>query len=135
MKSFCSISLVFLITCLLALAEAEAQAGAEMEVAEAAICRDVVQRAPVDVGTEFSASAGKLYCFTKITAAQNPTTVEHVWYFGEKERARVSLPVGAASWRTYSSKIIQPHETGSWRVNIQGPHGHLLRTLEFDITP
>ena len=71
MKSFRSISLVFLITCLLTFATPQAQAGAAAEVAEAALCRDVIQRTPVDIGTEFSASAGS---FIALQKSQTPKT-------------------------------------------------------------
>jgi hypothetical protein len=78
---------------------------------------------------------GKLYCFTKITGAQAPTQVTHVWLFDGTERARVDLAVGAASWRTFSSKIIQEHELGAWRVDVVDPDGNVLKTLEFEVTP
>jgi hypothetical protein len=78
---------------------------------------------------------GKLYCFTKITGAQSPTHVTHVWSFDGTERARVELAVNAASWRTFSSKIIQAHELGAWRVEILDPEGSVLKTLEFEVTP
>ncbi|RLB80551.1 MAG: DUF2914 domain-containing protein [Deltaproteobacteria bacterium] len=136
MKSFFSIFVILLtVGFLFTTATIRAQEAASLKVADAAICKDVVDRTPVDAGTSFSASVGKLYCFTKITGAQEPTTVTHVWYFGETERARVSLAVGVASWRTNSSKKIQPHERGSWHVDVLGPGGELLKTLEFEITP
>jgi hypothetical protein len=113
----------------------DAQQAASLEVAMGAICRDVINREPVDVGTSFEASVGKLYCLTKITGAVGPTEITHVWYFGNTERARVSLDVNAASWRTYSSKIIQAHEVGAWHVDVLGPADELLQTFDFTITP
>jgi hypothetical protein len=95
----------------------------------------VVDRVPVGTGVDFIASVGRLYCFTRITGAKTPTTVTHVWYFGESERARVTLSVGSASWRTKSSKKIQPREIGSWRVDVVGPDGAILKTLLFAIAP
>jgi len=113
----------------------DAQQTASLEVAMGAICRDVISRQPVDVGTSFEASVGKLYCLTKIIGAASPTEITHVWYFGSTERARVSLDVNSASWRTYSSKIIRAHEIGAWHVDVLGPGGELLQTFEFTITP
>ena len=72
MKSFRSISSVFLIACFLTFATAEAHGGAVPEVAEAAICQDVVQRTPVDIGTEFSASAGSFIASQKSQAPRTP---------------------------------------------------------------
>lgn len=113
----------------------QAQQTASLEVAVGTICQDVINRQPVDVGNSFQASVGTLYCFTKITGASGATQITHVWYFGDTERARVSLPVNSASWRTYSSKRIQAHEIGGWHVDVLGTGGEVLQTIEFTITP
>jgi hypothetical protein len=112
----------------------KAQMGGAVEVAEAVICKDVVDREPIDVGDSFEVSVGKLYCFTKIVGAQQPIEIAHVWYYGDVERARVNLSVKAASWRTWTSKIIQAHEIGDWHVDIIGPDDEVLETVEFEIT-
>ena len=113
---------------------AVAQETPTLEVAVAAICQDVVDREPVDAGVSFPASVGTLYCFTKITGAQNPTKISHVWYFGATERARVELDVNSDNWRTWSSKIIQANEIGSWRVDVLNEAGTVLKELQFEIT-
>ena len=113
----------------------KAQEAEAVEVAEAVICQDVVDREPIDVGDSFEVIVGKLFCFTKIVGAQEEIEIAHVWYHGDVERARVNLSVRAASWRTYSSKIIQPHEIGDWHVDIIGPDDEVLETVEFEITP
>jgi hypothetical protein len=112
-----------------------AQETASLVVTEATICRDVVNRQPVGAGDSFDASVGKLACFTKITGAQRPTQISHVWYFGDTQRAKVALSVNSLSWRTYSSKKIQQHEIGDWRVDILGPGGEILKSLGFKILP
>jgi len=112
-----------------------AQETVILAVAEASICRDVVNRQPVGAGDSFEASVGKLFCFTKITGAQSPTQISHAWYFGDAQKATVTLSVKSSSWRTYSSKRIQPHEIGDWRVDVLGPGGEILQTLQFKITP
>jgi len=121
--------------CLPFTAVAVAQQDNGLEIARAAICRNVVDREPVDAGTSFEAPVGKLCCFTHVTGAQGATEIYHVWSFGESERAVVKLQVGASSWRTYSSKIIQPREIGEWRVDVLGPEGDVLKALHFEITP
>jgi len=113
----------------------KAQGTSSIEVTVAVICRNVVDREPVDVGNSFGASVSKLHCFTKIIGAQNPIKISHVWYFGDTERARVNLSVKSSSWRTKSSKKIQSHEIGDWHVDVLGPEDKVLRTLQFEITP
>ena len=111
-----------------------AQEAATIEVAVGVICLNVVDREPVDAGDTFDASVGKLYCYTKIVGAESPIEITHVWYFGDTERARVNLQVESASWRTRSSKVIQTHEVGNWHVDVIGPEGEVLETIEFTIT-
>jgi type II secretory pathway predicted ATPase ExeA len=107
----------------------------EVAVAVAAICKKVANLDPVGSGTSFAASLGKLYCFTKVTGAQSPTRITHVWYFEGTEKARVDLAVNSASWRTYSSKIVRPDQLGAWHVNVLDSVGTVLKTLKFEVKP
>ena len=109
------------------------QDAAALEVADPAVCTSVVDRACVDPKEEFSAAVEQLYCLTRITGAQEDIEVTHVWYFGDIERARISLAVRSSSYRTYSSKRIQAHEAGQWRVEVLGPDGSVLKTISFSI--
>jgi hypothetical protein len=113
-------------------AQETSQPGSELSVETAQICEGVENREPTNPGTSFSVSVGRLYCFTKIVGAAEPVEVTHVWYYGDVERARVSLSVRAAAWRTYSSKAIQAHEIGAWKVEVLGPDGAVLETVTFE---
>jgi hypothetical protein len=126
--------IVWLISLCLLIPAAGAQEANTVQIVAAAICKDVVDREAVDVGTQFSNSVSRLYCFTKATSTEIPTEIVHVWHYGDVERARVSLAVRAATWRTYSSKVIQPHEIGPWRVDVLDTSGNLLETINFEIT-
>jgi len=116
-------------------ASVQAQAPVSLKVEFATICRDVVNREAVDSGTSFQASVGKLCCFTDIIGAQTYTEITHVWYYGDTVRARVTLEVNSPRWRTYSSKIILPHEIGEWHVEVLGPEGNRLMLIPFAISP
>jgi hypothetical protein len=122
---------VILIVCMMFAAMAWAST---VQVENSAICEDVVNREVVSEGASFSASVGKLYCFSKIANIDSNTSVVHTWYYGSEERARVSLNVNPPAWRTYSSKIIQAHEIGVWRVEILDQNGNLLETVRFQVT-
>jgi len=110
------------------------QQAAALSVEDSTICTGVANREAVDPGTSFAVSAGRLYCFSKIAGIQEPTEIVHVWYYGDTERARKTLGIKPPAWRTNSSKIIQPHEIGSWRVEILDASGNLLDTLKFEVT-
>ncbi|MCF8082298.1 MAG: DUF2914 domain-containing protein [Deltaproteobacteria bacterium] len=113
----------------------EARQDNAIRVQDAAVCRDVFDHRCVDPGTQFLQDVGRVYCFTPIIGASTPVTVTHVWYHGEQEVFRISLPVKSSHWRTYSQKSIPPHQTGPWRVEVLGPHQAVLFTLFFRIVP
>ena len=137
MKRFCFSSYVWLAIislCLLIPFTSHAQQAGALNVESASICTGVANREAVDAGTSFAVSVGRLYCFSKLADIQESTDIVHVWYYGETERARISLGVNPPAWRTYSSKIIQAHEIGAWRVEILDASGNLLETLKFETT-
>ena len=136
MKTMFSFSggIVVLISLCLLIPAAGAQESNKLEVVAAAISKNVVEREAVDVGNRFPSLTPRLYCFTKVVGANQPTEVVHVWRYSDVERARISLAVKAASWRTYSSKAIQPHEIGPWRVDVLDTSGNLLETINFEVT-
>ena len=116
------------------LQEKQSEFYADLSVQEGAICRQIYRRRPLVSGTSFKASVGKLYCFTKIVGAQSPSKITHVWYFGNTPVARVNLRVKSLSWRTYSSKEIRQQDIGDWHVDVLGPRGTVLWSVEFKVT-
>jgi hypothetical protein len=111
---------------------AQAQA---LTVEQVVICKNVVNRAPVDTGNSFATSIDKIFCFTKIVGARHPTEITHVWYFDGTERDRVTLSVGGSPWRTYSSKRLRPGDVGPWHVDILDAGGNMLDRVAFDVEP
>ena len=133
MFSFSKVVVVLISVCLF-IPTVEAQMQDKIEVAAAAICKDVVDREAVDVGTRFPNSVQRLYCYTKIVGADQPTEIVHVWNYGDVERARITLSVKSSNWRTFSSKVIQAHEIGAWHVDVLDTAGNLLKTIDFEVT-
>ncbi len=125
--------LLLLSLTLLLTMNAVAQETGSIKVESAAVCENIVDREPAGTGTSFSVTVGKLFFFTKITGAENPIEIAHVWYFGDTERARVTLPVKTNAWRTHSSKIVQAHEIGAWHVDVLSPAGEVLETVQFEV--
>lgn len=107
--------------------------AADLSVAQGVITTQVVDRAPVDAVETYPASVGKLYCFTRIVGAAEPTTITQVWYRGDREMARVELPVRSSDWRTWSSKRILPSWSGDWRVEVLDAAGKVLQTIPFTL--
>jgi hypothetical protein len=116
---------------------AEAQGAVAQEVApsvnvqDAAICQQVVDRTPMGTGDVFSPDVPELYCFTRIVGAQVDTEVTHNWYYKGNLMASVVLPVGSASWRTWSKKQMSPDMVGEWMVEILSAEGVPLESIIF----
>ncbi|MCP4372531.1 MAG: DUF2914 domain-containing protein [Deltaproteobacteria bacterium] len=112
---------------------AAAQEMGSVKVESAVVCENIVDREPADAGNNFSVTVEKLFFFTKITGAENPIEITHLWFFGDTERARVTLSVKANTWRTYSSKVLQAQEIGAWHIDVLGPEGKVLETVQFEV--
>jgi hypothetical protein len=111
---------------------AVAQEQPALVLEEIHICTGVENRQPSGVGTVFPDDLDKLYCFTKIGGAEGAAYVYHVWYFGDKEIAKVELPVKSKSWRTWSSKTVNMG-LGNGRVEVVSESGEILGKAEFEI--
>lgn len=106
-----------------------------LTVEQTVICKNVVNRSPVDAGNSFATSIDKIFCFTKIVGANQPSEITHVWYFDGTERDRVTLTVGGSPWRTYSSKRLRPNDVGSWHVDVLDAGGNMLDRVAFNVVP
>lgn len=122
-----------LLLVLLALLVAAPALAGNLTVAEGVITTQVANHQAVDQIQTYSAKVGKLFCFTRITGAAGDTTITHVWYHGDKEMARVELPVRSPNWRTWSSKRILPSWTGAWKVEVLDAQGKVLKTIPFTL--
>lgn len=137
--SFCRMSgqvsgrilLVAVLVCCGAVMPRAASAVSDMTVAEIAVCREVVDRTPVEKGEIFPADVGALSCFTRIAGAGTDTEVTHEWFYKNSLVAQVPLSVRSANWRTFSRKTIMPGQTGQWRVEIRTVDGDLLTQVYF----
>ena len=113
-------------------ASAAEQKQPELVLEQIQFYTTVKDRQPSGVGSVFPETLDKLFCFTKIGGAKGSTYVYHVWYFGDKEIARVKLPVKSKSWRTWSSKNLHLG-LGYGYVKIVSGSGDILGMAEFKI--
>jgi len=93
---------------------------------------DRATRQLVGEGTSFAAG-DTVWCRTVLEDLPYPTTVTHAWYYDGRTMARVELNVGSAHWRTWSSKIILPDQTGSWEVKVLNADGTVLDSGTFEV--
>jgi hypothetical protein len=112
-----------------------AQGESGIRVEEMVFCTAVQDRAPAGVDTAFASTVENVCCFVRVTGAADTTSITHVWYYMDRETARVELAVKASSWRTWSSKKIAPEWQGTWRVDVLGPSGDVLKSGTFAVKP
>jgi hypothetical protein len=111
---------------------AVAQDNPALTVDDIQICTSVADRQPVGADVSFAKDVGTLYCFTKLSGAQD-SVITHAWYYKDKEALKVELNIKAKTWRTWSQKKILPASTGEWRVDILSSDGKVLSTKNFSI--
>jgi len=106
-----------------------------LRVLRAYVCKGIEQSEPTEAGKSFIPEDGvvRLCCFSEIAGAAGPDTVFHVWRWGDREMARVSLEVKSARWRTWSTKRILDEWRGEWHVDVTDRDGFVLTRLEFAV--
>jgi DUF2914 family protein len=108
-------------------------ATSSLTITELAVTTKIVKGNPIDsVRRISSASVTALYCFTRLTAAEETdSTIKHVWYRDDVKVAEYDLPVKGRKWRTYSKKTISKGWAGDWRVDVLNEEGALLKSVKF----
>jgi hypothetical protein len=101
-----------------------------VQVEKIALGTGVESRELVGEATEFDVSAGRIYCWTKITSQNVPTTIKHVWYTDEQNPAEVTLDIKYPTTRTWSNKAIW---AGKWRVEVVSEAGDVLASADFTV--
>lgn len=109
------------------------QKAADLQVVRDAVAVGISDREPVDERQVFSPSLDRIYYFTEIQSQSPGTEITHVWYYGDREMARVALPVEGSRWRTWSSKQILPGWTGQWMVEAVTIDGTVLASQAFSV--
>ena len=104
-----------------------------LTVDEMAICSSVEERQPVGTDTAFVKTVGQLFCYVKVGGESDSSSISHVWYYDDKEMAKVELSVKGKTWRTWSSKRIAEDWVGKWKVEVTSGTGDVLMTKEFTV--
>src|SRR5690242_20147439 len=124
---------IALVSATSARAQDPTQAGTAKAAAtvEASVGTSIADRVLAGAAESFPKGTQKLYCFSKVTGAEN-SEVEHVWYKGDAEQGRVKLKVGGSPWRTYSSKTLGDDASGDWRCDVV-QDGKVLQSVKFKV--
>jgi hypothetical protein len=110
---------------------AQPAAQTVIQIEDAVVCRDVVDRAPVGSGEVMAKESEKVYCFTRVVGAEGETEITHNWYYKGALKSSVVLNVRSPNWRTWSSKTLKPEWIGEWMVEILSEDGTPLESIIF----
>jgi hypothetical protein len=88
---------------------------------------------PEGVAETFPASTEKVYCFLEATDITEDTEATFVWFHGEEEMRKFSVPLKMGPrWRTYAYKNLRELK-GDWKVEIRDSNGNLVKQIEFKV--
>ena len=112
--------------------------GAPKETTSFAVKRLVVGTGvengePVGVAETFPASTEKVYCFLEATDIAKDAEVSFVWFSGEKEMSKFSVPLKMGPrWRTYAYKNLRELK-GDWKVEVRDSEGKVVKDVKFKV--
>jgi len=88
---------------------------------------------PVGVAETFPASTEKVYCFLEATGIAKDADASFVWFNGDKELSKFSVPVKQGPrWRTYAYKNLRGLK-GDWKVEIRDSDGKVVKDVKFKV--
>lgn len=102
----------------------------DITVEVAAVATSVEDLIPVGVAEKFSASVGKLYCYSKIIGGEGQN-IKHLWYLNEKKIGETTLSIKSGSYRTYSVGTIPSHMKGNGRCDVVTEDSDVLKRVDF----
>lgn len=110
-----------------------AQQAPSFAVTRMVACTNVENYEPVGEAEAFPAATEKIWCFLDAAQIVAETTVTFVWYCGDQEYSRFSLPLKAGQrWVTYAW-IFTNGRTGDWKVDLQDAAGTVVKSVAFKI--
>jgi hypothetical protein len=107
--------------------EEEAPVGS---VARAIVTTEIMDREPVDSIDTLSNDHNQVFFFTELENLSGQT-ITHRWEYAGEIMADVSLEIGSARWRTYSSKRLFQGWLGEWKVSVIDEEGRELSATTF----
>jgi len=113
--------------------EAATKEAAAFSIKRLVVGTGVENGEPVGVAETFPASTEKVYCFLEATDMAKDTEATFVWFHGDKEMLKFSVPLKMGPrWRTYANKNLRELK-GDWKVEIRDPDGKVVKDTKFKV--
>jgi len=107
-------------------AETKSALSAEIKIGTGLENRDVTG----EEGT-FPAETPQLVGWTRISGANGPTQITHVWKWNGQEVGKVSLNVTSSPFRTYSRKTVLGN--GTYSLDVLDADGKVIASKEVQV--
>lgn len=112
---------------------AQAAVPASGRVTRAQFTSEVKNLEPLDSLMTLSNDKTRIVYFTEIQDMAGQTVI-HRWEYNGKVMAEVPFKVGAARWRVYSTKTLDPSWVGEWKASVVDSAGSSLSVNTFTYT-
>lgn len=106
--------------------------GDSLTVQEMILCKDVIEREPVDVVQTFDLNDDRGWVFARVDNGLELTTCTFRWILNEEVYAEIPVRIGESDgWRTYSNVNLRE---GFWIVQFLNPEDSVLREIRFNVS-
>jgi hypothetical protein len=105
----------------------------ELILKDSAICEFLKDNSPVNAGSVFSMSIGRVVCLTSFTPASRRSTVFHSWFHRGQLSNKQRLAITPSASAALSSIQLREADKGPWQVEISDSSGRILKVLRFSI--
>lgn len=82
---------------------------------------------------KFPSNVGKVFCWSVVEGAVQPTSITHVWYHNGSKVREIELAVKNPRHRTWSEKNILPSMAGEWKVEVLDVNKKVLNSISFNV--
>ena len=106
----------------------------KLTLVQSAVCEDVKDGSPQNLGIAFSVGVGKVACFTAFDPVPRKTVIYHNWFRKDELNTKIRLVLQPPRWATYSTIQLREIDKGPWRIEITDQEGQVLGILRFSIT-
>ncbi len=110
-----------------------AAAGA-LEVSHSGVGTGVENSRLVGRGDRFP-EGRRVVFWTRVLGGRPGEVIHHVWFHEGQQVTLAELTLGGSHWRTYSTRVLEPGQTGRWVVEARRPDGEVLARQEFLCVP
>jgi len=100
-------------------------------IARATFTTAVVDREPSDSIDALDTEQTEVAFFTELRGFTGQTLI-HRWEHGGRVVAEVPVEVRGPRWRAYSTKQLDPAETGEWTVSVVDASGQVLESASLE---